>query len=581
MAQYYDQVKSMRSAKIGTIMPWGGDGNTGFLASNIPKGWMICKGQTVDAEDYPLLASVIGDTYNTTATMQDGNGDHYEFPYIDTAATFTLPNISSKAMIDLEYANLNDTAYQYGQADAKNKILDSAGTKLGDLVKSGTGRDVTNYQNNTKTTWQATSDIDFTLNLSGNLYFKFSGMVLQPPDFIETIYTLPRKLGINHTPSHSHSDSIPTTKAHFTGPMMFRTDGGVTQTGSVSLGMCSVTLSPIACQFKDAQPTTWANGHTRTTYFGDGNYENTLPQMNNYMEFVTDSDNKNYWAHVPATDWRSTGSNATNRKAGPVAEYQRQTVMGRKATGTITNTEPKKSHKTPAHTGMFPRPSVTLNRPNFYGYSRNGQTPPTQGGIADHPEAMTPFDVAGITLTENSREFSLPAGTSIARSYTTGSGTSLASWTQYDAITPFMYVTDRTGDKNDEKYRYLDEGTEVESVKLETNGTYTVKLNKVPRGDNASGWSSVTGRKLRFRYGSSPVSINHQQKDPNLDSFLSHTHGSFEIAQGIGSMAGPPSHTASDADATSLLPDSLENALNIDCDTTQPSLTLTFIIKAY
>ena len=58
MAQYYDQVKSMRSAKVGTIMPWGGDGSTGFLVSNVPKGWVVCKGQTVSASDYPLLASV-------------------------------------------------------------------------------------------------------------------------------------------------------------------------------------------------------------------------------------------------------------------------------------------------------------------------------------------------------------------------------------------------------------------------------------------------------------------------------------------------------------------------------------------
>jgi len=46
-------------------------------------------------------------------------------------------------------------------------------------------------------------------------------------------------------------------------------------------------------------------------------------------------------------------------------------------------------------------------------------------------------------------------------------------------------------------------------------------------------------------------------------------------------MASPPSHTAADADGSSLTADSLENALNITCDTTQPSLTMTFIIKAY
>ena len=46
-------------------------------------------------------------------------------------------------------------------------------------------------------------------------------------------------------------------------------------------------------------------------------------------------------------------------------------------------------------------------------------------------------------------------------------------------------------------------------------------------------------------------------------------------------MVGPPSHTASDADGSALAAQSIENALNIAVDTTQPSLTMTFIIKAY
>ena len=62
MAAYYDSIKSMKTAKIGTILPWGGDGGNGFLASNIPKGWIVCDGSTKDAKDYPLLASILGDT---------------------------------------------------------------------------------------------------------------------------------------------------------------------------------------------------------------------------------------------------------------------------------------------------------------------------------------------------------------------------------------------------------------------------------------------------------------------------------------------------------------------------------------
>ena len=56
----------MKTARIGTILPWGGDGNEGFTASNIPKGWKVCDGQVADAFDYPLLFSEIGNTYGGT-----------------------------------------------------------------------------------------------------------------------------------------------------------------------------------------------------------------------------------------------------------------------------------------------------------------------------------------------------------------------------------------------------------------------------------------------------------------------------------------------------------------------------------
>ena len=55
MTALYDSIKSMRTARVGTILPWGGDGGTGFLASNIPKGWIICAGQTEQASDLSLI----------------------------------------------------------------------------------------------------------------------------------------------------------------------------------------------------------------------------------------------------------------------------------------------------------------------------------------------------------------------------------------------------------------------------------------------------------------------------------------------------------------------------------------------
>ena len=97
-----------------------------------------------------------------------------------------------------------------------------------------------------------------------------------------------------------------------------------------------------------------------------------------------------------------------------------------------------------------------------------------------------------------------------------------------------------------------------------------------------AGWGTVvTG--LKFRDGTYPTTLNtgSSGKDPLESAFQSHNHSTFEIAQTIGTMVGPPSHTASDADGSALAAQSIENALNIAVDTTQPSLTMTFIIKAY
>ena len=66
--------------------------------------------------------------------MTDAQGNHYEFPYIGTAATFRLPQLSSSVLMDLEPVNLQDVKYQQGQADAAtvigNRVADYGETNL-------------------------------------------------------------------------------------------------------------------------------------------------------------------------------------------------------------------------------------------------------------------------------------------------------------------------------------------------------------------------------------------------------------------------------------------------------------------
>ena len=138
----------------------------------------------------------------------------------------------------------------------------------------------------------------------------------------------------------------------------------------------------------------------------------------------------------------------------------------------------------------------------------------------------------------------------------------------------------------------MPEGTFVQTIEwipdannTAAGGNYEVTLNQnMGTGDVEvpAGWGSVVTT-LKFRDGTYPTTLNtgSTAKNPLEQSFSSHNHGGFEIGQTLGTMVGPPSHTAVNADGSSLAAQSIENALNIAVDTTQPSLTMTFIIKAF
>ena len=541
----------MRAAKVGTIMPWGGDGGSGFLPSNIPKGWIVCKGDTLDASDYPLLASNIGDTYG--GDMTDASGNHYVFPYIGTAAKFRLPQLSNSALMDLEPFHLQDTKYQRGQTDAATVL----GNRVADYGET----------NPVSTTYQATADIDFSLNLSGNLYFKFTNMILSAPDFLESVYVLNRKLGINHTPAHSHRDTIQSVNPSATGPMVFTTDQGVAMSGSSTTTICNATHGPNTCANAATQPVSWQNGAANVTFHGDEQHEWTLPRCERFYEFTNET-GKNYWNHVPAgtANWRGTA----DRGSGQASATYTQNIFGQGNTTAINATTPVDTHKVPAHVGMFPRPMERRSRPNFFGYDGN---PRSADAMDDDPEhANAKFEVDNVTIPTATREIVLPAGVNIGRTY----GTAPNTWVQHDKITPLMFVTIKDPAK---KYTYWTStgGSQVQKVEYDQpTDKYTITVT-----DQIG---TVGGTEtLVFRHGSWPMSLNQgkENKNPIEQAFRAHNHGSFEIAQGIGSMTGPPSHTADNANGSSLQADSLENALNISCDTSQPSCTLTFIIKAY
>ena len=188
---FYNRLKTMKSAPVGTIMPWGGQSSQGNNPANIPTGWIVCDGRTFEAADYPLLASIIGNTYGPTDTSIVGN-----FPDFDEGDVFRVPNLNGRSMIDLEKSYLQDSKYQFGQPDAESVI--------GDLIsEDGTG--VT-----PPTIYSADTDLEFQLDPIDTMAGKIQNISLNDPTWSKTYYTIGRKLGIDHTPGHKHKGQYTT-----------------------------------------------------------------------------------------------------------------------------------------------------------------------------------------------------------------------------------------------------------------------------------------------------------------------------------------------------------------------------------
>ena len=561
----------MRVARIGTIMPWGGDGGNGNLPSNIPKGWIACTGQqNLLAKDYPLLASELGDTYG--GDMVSGAP---VFPYQDSAASFGLPNLSSHVVLDLEPSHLSDPKYQFDQQDASQI--------LGDLVKDLGQTTPINTQR------EAVASLEFTLNLSGSLYVKYTGIQLNSPDFNESVYTLSRKLGINHTPRHRHPDTIPSTNVRAQGAQLFYVESNpIRMYGDSVPDICPSSAnnrSPNSCELQPGRVAPqWVNGREEISYYATSEMEHSLPTCNSFQEFITDSDGKNYWGFIPAgvDEWKDdhlgtarTAVGDDDRGSGHKDPTYHQSPGAMGVTQTISQTNPKDTHKQPAYTGMFPRPILDSSRPNFFGYTdkTSGAQPPVKGDIEDHPEEQAAFFVQNVAIVAGVNSITLPVGEDIRRQY----GTAPNQWYQWDKITPYMYVT--TADA-DVKYKYLNEGTKIETIERLSSGAYKLNINFPVKESGTI--------ELKFRHGTFPTSLNATEplKNPLNGQFKSHNHDSFEIFQNTGSLptqAGTflGAYTAANANGSSLQPDSIPNALNISIDSAQPSVTVTFIIKAY
>ena len=192
---FYQEIKTAKGAAIGTIMPW-----TGGL-TQIPAGWLICDGQSVAANEFPLLAQAIGDTYNAGNSNFVGTGAN-SFP--NYGGNIKLPNLNGKTLMDIETSYFADRA---SGGTGRSADLDvQALTLLSPLIGTNEDNGVTTIFTNVYVDLVfAIADDDRTGYVG-----RIKGNTLINGDAFQTMYIGPRKLGRAHIKRHNHSGTIET-----------------------------------------------------------------------------------------------------------------------------------------------------------------------------------------------------------------------------------------------------------------------------------------------------------------------------------------------------------------------------------
>lgn len=521
MAQTYGQIKKMKTAKIGTIMPWAGDGNVGTLASNIPTGWLLCNGTSHPANRYPLLTSVLGNSYG--GNVISGDFPHYE-------GSLRLPDITGRAMMDLEPEMLFNSKYNAGQSDAWQKLVDSEGQAL--IVDDG-------FTKSIPTLISADTDIVFTIDSDLVFSGKFkaapgeTNISVTDPAFSTTVYTIGRKLGISHMPYHNHPGTYTSAVGGAKAPELFFPSGfEVSGSGGGLLNCPDRSWYEAFLSDPDGAPT-WCNGAGTMTYYDD----TTLIETNRFNNFESTADQD--YSYIPPL----TVDNVV---------YESPSAFT-----TSFTAKPRTTHAMKAWEGYFPRPMEWNSRRNFFGYGTNFIGP---SGVQDDPEYRPAFSLA-LTLQALQTTISVPAGTSIG--------------VDFDFIRPFMYVSSPISNPV-----YISPGTQVLNIE-QTDDTgsgvgYNIELSEVVQGSGSLLVNVV------FRDGAYPTSMNTVPagQDPAGNTFQSHTHGTFELTMGSG-LKGPVSFPVNDVNKGDIKAETIDNALNILANVANPSQNIVYIIRAF
>jgi hypothetical protein len=181
----YNRIKAAKASPIGTIMPWTGSTSNSVLSPDaIPPGWIVCNGAQLLAKNYPVLAQILGNEYGpTTEPGQPFVGISNSYPSYNDDDVFNLPTLNQQVPMDLEGNLLSPQ-----ELSVIGQYISLNGFEGNQPVSN-----VLSYL-----------DAQFSAQVDAELSGKIKNIILEPPSFFDTIRTIPRKLGIDHTAPHTH-----------------------------------------------------------------------------------------------------------------------------------------------------------------------------------------------------------------------------------------------------------------------------------------------------------------------------------------------------------------------------------------
>lgn len=175
----YNRIRSMKGLPIGAIVPWASD------QSSIPTGWIVCNGATISNTRYPILFSVIGNSYGGTV-----------------GSTYRLPPLSSgqAAIVDVfrgHYQYLKDRNEEANRPTSASRAEDPFWSIVGFGTNGDTG-------NNSQTVWLST--IDVVGEQAGRPTFPalYDEMTINDGSYSFTVTYNGTALGANNMPPHTH-----------------------------------------------------------------------------------------------------------------------------------------------------------------------------------------------------------------------------------------------------------------------------------------------------------------------------------------------------------------------------------------